>query len=223
MSISSLWTRSLYIIAIVCTVVFSVTLFSWNQILLDHSSFLANTPSTARGSGTIDVQASQRIYPIQNTPVETGAIVWLPKRIKIPKIRVDTLLEHVGLTPEGAMDIPKNEDNAAWLELGPRPGEIGNAIIDGHYGVWENGKVSIFNNLHTLSTGDPIYIEDEKGNIITFLVRELRIYPESNTVPEIFISKDKKSHLNLITCEWIWDSERKDYPNRLVVFADLFR
>ena len=118
------------------------------------------------------------------------------------------------------MDIPRDDDNAAWFQLGPRPGELGSAIIDGHYGVWENGKVSIFNNLHALKQGDPIYIEDEAGMVLTFLVRESRIYGETDNAPDIFVSRDGKSHLNLITCQGIWDSARKDYPNRLVVFAD---
>jgi hypothetical protein len=39
-------------------------------------------------------------------------------------------------------------------------------------------------------------------------------------VPEIFTSKDGKSHLNIITCDWAWNKNTKHYPNRLVVFTD---
>jgi len=50
------------------------------------------------------------------------------------------------------MDVPKGLNNIGWFNLGPRPGENGNAVIDGHYGVWKNGKGAVFNNLHKLRT-----------------------------------------------------------------------
>jgi sortase (surface protein transpeptidase) len=118
------------------------------------------------------------------------------------------------------MDTPKNPDSAAWFDLGPRPGEIGNAVIDGHYGVYKNGKVSVFNNLHTLKMGNHILVKDDAGNHITFIVRKLRIYSRHEHPPEVFLSNDGLSHLNIITCQGIWDRKAKNYPNRLVVFAD---
>ena len=48
------------------------------------------------------------------------------------------------------MGTPKNPENAAWYELGPRPGEEGSAVIDGHYGTWKNGKTSAFDRLREL-------------------------------------------------------------------------
>jgi len=144
----------------------------------------------------------------------------LPVRLKIPGIDVDAVIEHVGLTPDGSMDTTKGPDGVTWFKLGPRPGENGSAVIAGHYGTWKNGKGSVFDNLYKLRKGDKLYIEDDKGAIISFVVRESRKYNPSADASDVFGSNDGKSHLNLITCEGIWNKVSKTYSNRLVVFAD---
>ena len=118
------------------------------------------------------------------------------------------------------MDVPKERANVAWFNLGPRPGENGSAVIAGHYGRWKNGKGSVFDNLHKLRKGDKIYVEDENGVIITFVVRESRRYDPNASVGDVFGSNDGKAHLNLITCEGVWDKVSKTYSKRLVVFTD---
>lgn len=159
---------------------------------------------------------------IENTvvlPEQERESFGLPMRLKIPEINVDSVIEYVGLTSDGAMDAPKGSDNVAWFELGPRPGESGSAVIAGHYG-WKNGKGSVFDDLHKLRKGDKLYVEDSNGEIISFVVRETRRYDLKAIASEVFVPNDGKSHLNLITCEGVWDEISKTYSQRLVVFAD---
>ncbi len=139
--------------------------------------------------------------------------------LKIPIIKVDASLESVGLTREGAVDVPKGPSDAAWFKYGPRPGEIGSSVIVGHSG-WKNGIAAVFDSLHQLKKGDTIYIKDEKGTIVTFVVREIRTYGQNEDVSNVFISNDGKAHLNLITCTGVWDDVLKGRLNRLIVFAD---
>jgi LPXTG-site transpeptidase (sortase) family protein len=143
----------------------------------------------------------------------------LSERLKIPSIKVDTVIESVGLTSEGAVDVPKGPSDAAWFNLGPRPGEKGSSIIVGHSG-WKNGRPAVFDNLYKLKIGDKIYIQDEKGLIITFVVREIKTYNQTEDVSNVFISNDNKAHLNLITCTGIWDDIQKGRLNRLIIFTD---
>lgn len=143
----------------------------------------------------------------------------LPARLSIPRIGVDAALESVGLTPEGAMDVPTGPANAAWFSLGPRPGEEGSAVIAGHYG-WKDGLPAVFDDLSSLQKGDNIYVEDENGVLTAFVVRELRSYGEYEDAPEVFGSSDGKVHLNLVTCGGAWNANSKTYAKRLVVFAD---
>lgn len=161
--------------------------------------------------------------PITNTAassIQEQASYGLPVRLKIPVANVDSAIEQVGLTSDGAMDTPRNQENAAWYTLGQRPGENGSAVIAGHYGVWDNGRGSVFDNLHKLRKGDTLYIKDDKGTTITFVVRESRNYNPEADATDVFVSNDGKSHLNLVTCEGVWNNVIKSYSERLVVFTD---
>ncbi|MFA6376042.1 MAG: class F sortase [Candidatus Paceibacterota bacterium] len=142
-----------------------------------------------------------------------------PIRIKIPEIGIDSALGYVGITPAGAMDIPKNQDDIVWLEVGPRPGENGSAVVAGHYG-WKEGKGSAFDDLHKLRAGDKLYIEDNKGATISFVVRKIRRYDPKEDTTSVFVPNDGKSHLNLVTCEGNWNESAETYSQRLVVFSD---
>ena len=143
----------------------------------------------------------------------------LPVRLKIPVINVDAAIEPVGLTPDGAMAAPEGPALVAWFNLGTRPGENGSAVIDGHSG-WKDGIPAVFDTLHSLQKGDKIYVEDEKGSTTTFVVRELRTLGAKEDATSVFSSSDGKAHLNLITCEGIWDEITKSSSQRLIVFTD---
>lgn len=168
---------------------------------------------------------SDLVLPVEviNIPVKQKEsmrpIVGLPTRLRIPEINVDSLVEFVGVTPFGTMGIPDGPVNVAWFEHGSRPGEVGNAVIAGHYG-WKNNIQAVFDNLHNLQIGDRIYTEDAEGATVTFVVREIRLYDQSEDSSDVFISNDGKAHLNLITCEGPWNRNLKTRPSRLVVFAD---
>lgn len=142
-----------------------------------------------------------------------------PLRLLIPKIKVNAAVESVGLTKDGAVGVPKGFTNAAWFNAGVRPGEIGSAIIDGHFG-WIRGVGAVFNNLSKLRAGDKVYVKDKTGKIITFAVRATRTYSLQDSAAEVFGASDGQAHLNLITCEGVWKKATQSYSRRLVVFTD---
>lgn len=144
---------------------------------------------------------------------------FLLRSLKIPSVGINTFVEYVGLTPEGSMDTPKILENVGLFELGTQPGEIGSAVIDGHYG-WKNGKPAAFDNLHKLQNGDKIYFSNKQGVVTTFVVHKIKSYNSKADASEIFNSDDNKAHLNLITCEGVWSKEEKSYSDRLVIFSD---
>ncbi|PIR93858.1 hypothetical protein COT97_04400 [Candidatus Falkowbacteria bacterium CG10_big_fil_rev_8_21_14_0_10_39_11] len=143
----------------------------------------------------------------------------LPARLKISAIGVDSVVVPVGLTSDGAMDVPKDPAEVAWYSLGSRPGEIGSAVIAGHYD-WIKNIPAVFNDLDQLSQGDKIFVEDESGVTSTFIVRDIRIYDKDQDASDVFVSADDQSHLNLITCAGSWNMEEEIYSDRLIVFAD---
>ena len=143
----------------------------------------------------------------------------LPVRLKIPSINVDANVEYMGLNPSGELDTTKTPENVGWYKLGQRPGDSGTAVITGHFG-WKNGIAAAFDNLHALHAGDKLYVDDENGVPVTFVVRQLHAYTQHEDATGVFSSSDGKAHLNLVTCEGTWSSTSKSYSNRLVVFTD---
>lgn len=143
----------------------------------------------------------------------------VPTRIRIPSLSVDATIDEVGLSADGRIAVPSNPANAAWFNQSALPGEKGNAVIDGHFG-WKDSTPAAFDNLHRLSQGDKIYIEDSEGESTSFVVREKRIYASDAKVPDIFNSPDDGAHVMLITCDGVWNKTTQSYPLRLVVVAD---
>ncbi len=192
-----------------------VALVSFAYYMFSLSQFASFQP--ARGFIEPPVSQSQ----LQSTAIlETEqANIGLPIRLKIPGINVDAAIEYVGLTPNGEMGVPSKLVDAAWYNLGPRPGQKGNAVIDGHLSsrTW---VPAVFDHLDDLLVGDNLYIEDDQGRIISFIVREIRTYDSEEDASDIF-SLSEGIHLNIITCSGDWDKVQKSFNKRLVIFADV--
>ncbi len=157
----------------------------------------------------------QRSVPqSQIVSVSTG----LPVRLTIPVININAAIQLLGVTQAGEMEVPSNAFDVGWFKLGPRPGEKGSAVISGHFNG-ENGQAGVFFNLYKLNKGDKLFVEDDKGKTITFVVREKRTY-DPGYADEVF-SRNDSAYLNLVTCDGVWDGVKKSYSKRLVVFADI--
>ena len=188
---------------------FTTLFFYFTSLNSSQSDSLTSLPVTGSSSSPQQIVTSD---------LDTDQ-VGLPTRLKIPSIDVDAPIEYVGLAPDGAMDTPKSYVNVGWFNLGRRPGENGSAVIAGHFGTI-NKRLQVFNNLHKLRKDDKIYIEDEKGRNIIFVVREIQRYGKDEDSSGIFGSSDGKAHLNLITCAGVWNKAEKTFSERLVVFTD---
>lgn len=178
------------------------------------------TPGTS-GAGT----------PTAATPVPTASAApplptavpraGLPVRVRIPKIRVDADVEYVGLAPDGAMDVPKDYDNTAWYQLGPRPGERGNAAIAGH--VDSKTGPAVFWNLSKLRAGDEIVVVGDDGVERAFVVRAVESFKRADAPLDRIFGPADASYLNLITCDPASTFNRAtgEYAANIVVFAEL--
>lgn len=139
-------------------------------------------------------------------------------RLSIPAIRVEANIEEVGVNPKGEMDVPGNILKVGWFNLGPKPGEKGSAVISGHFDG-ENNEAGVFINLYKLKVGDKVYVEDSEGFSSSFVVRDIRAYIPGYA-DEVF-GKGDGVHLNLVTCDGVWDEAKKSFSSRLVVYTDL--
>ena len=80
--------------------------------------------------------------------------------------------------------------------------------------------VAVFDNLYKLRIGSRIYVEDASGTVRIFVAHRLQALGENADASDVFSSSDGTAHLNLITCEGIWNAATKSYSDRLVIFAD---
>lgn len=182
--------------------------------------FISNARSRSAVVSSDLIVPAQAVAALSSpSPKKPIPSVALPKRLKIPSLNIDAVIVSVGLTPGGAMGVPKDIAETAWFSLGSRPGEIGSAVIAGHFG-WKNNRPAVFNYLSRLSPGDKLDVVDENGAVTTFVVRELRSYAPNADASDVFVSNDGKSHLNLVTCEGAWNVAEQTYPSRSIIFTD---
>jgi len=153
-------------------------------------------------------------------PAAPIGTVGKPIRFTIPKIKVDTKVEYIGLTPAGAIGAPESAYTVSWFTQGARPGEKGSAIISGHSGIWKDGTHSIFDNLKTLIVGDIVKVRDDAGVERSFRIKKMAIYDKDASVPELF-QKSDRAYVNIITCYGTWLPSQKTYDRRLIVYTEL--
>ena len=149
----------------------------------------------------------------------TGARANAPLRLKIPTIKLDAAVESVAKTATGQMDVPKDVKNVAWYNLGPRPGEPGNAVISGHYD--DPKGPTVFYTLGKLKVGDPVIVTNGDGVDLTFAVIGKESYPVDQAPLNRIFGFDLERDLNLITCSGRWNPKVHSYNQRLVIYTRL--
>jgi LPXTG-site transpeptidase (sortase) family protein len=169
-----------------------------------------------------EIPTTQVATPVLNLIPKAEAAplhIGTPVRLSITGTNIDFPVIDLGLLPDGKLDAPKDGKTLGWYRLGPKPGQKGNSVIDGHLTTVEGPGA--FWNLKHVRVGDRISVTDDQGVTRTFKVRKTAVY-HVNAAPmlEIFGSAPGK-HLNLITCAGVWDTAMDHYDKRLVVYTDL--
>jgi sortase (surface protein transpeptidase) len=160
--------------------------------------------------------AGQKAVPARVQAPTAAATSAALERLKIPAIGVDARIEHVGETPQGNMEVPKDVRNVGWYDLGPRPGQPGDAVIAGHLD-WYSGP-AVFWRLSSLRAGDTVDVLYADGTNKTFRVQRLASYAYDQPPLDLF-SPGGPARLSLITCAGSWNGQT--YRQRLVVDAVL--
>jgi LPXTG-site transpeptidase (sortase) family protein len=147
-------------------------------------------------------------------------ISFSPVRLIIPVINISANIQSLGTNSKGEMEVPSNITDVGLFKFGVTPGQVGSAVIAGHFNG-ENNQQGIFANLDKLKAGDKLYIEDKTGKSITFIVQKKELY-NSGYADNVFNQSDS-AHLNLVTCDGLWDEAKKSYTKRLVIFTDIIK
>ncbi|MDJ0385701.1 class F sortase [Streptomyces sp. G-G2] len=143
-----------------------------------------------------------------------------PVRVRVPAAGVDTSpLLKLGLAADGTVQVPSvaDGDRIGWYTQGVTPGEIGPAVLIGHFDTARGPAV--LRNVSRVHTGDDITVSRADGTTAVFRVRELEQVDKKHFPTAKVYGNTSHPELRLITCGGeITDGHR---PDNIILYADL--
>jgi sortase (surface protein transpeptidase) len=147
----------------------------------------------------------------------------LPVSVEIPALGVHSVLLHLGVKPDGTMQVPplhRRPSAAAWYKYSATPGQIGTSVIEGH--VDSDQGPAVFFRLGALRPGDLVNVRLADGITAVFRVTGVRQYLKSRFPAQtVYRDATRFAALRLITCGGAFDYATSQYLSSTVVFAFL--
>jgi hypothetical protein len=143
-----------------------------------------------------------------------------PVALDVPAIGVHTTcLVDLGLTPSGALDVPKDAATAGWFALSPVPGEVGPAVLAAH--VDYKRVPGVFARLREMKVGDTAEVRRSDGATVRFTAYRVERFSKSAfPTAEVYGNTDGPEP-RLVTCGGEFDEASRHYRDNVVVFARL--
>ncbi len=142
-----------------------------------------------------------------------------PVTLRIPSIQLVAPIVKTGLEKDGSLHVPSSPDQTGWYSLGTRPGDIGPAVITGHYD--SKFGPGILYNLKNIKAGDQIQVVRDDGTVAVFAVDRLALYPQDNFATQEVYGSIESAGLRIITCAGTYSKKTGHYSDDLVVYATL--
>ena len=142
----------------------------------------------------------------------------LPTRLVIPAIGVDSSVVPLGKNPDGSAQVPSATTYTSWYDLGPRPGQVGPAVILGHVDSYTGPGV--FFRLRSLLPGDDVTVEAGHTDL-HFDVLKVVTYPKDHFPTASVFGPTPDPELRLITCGGPFDRAIGHYEDNIVAYAIL--
>jgi sortase (surface protein transpeptidase) len=143
----------------------------------------------------------------------------LPVELTIPAIGVRTSLIHLGLEPNGSLQVPASTTVAGWYTGSPRPGAVGSSVIAAH--VDSVSGPAVFYRLGTLRPGERVYVSRADGTMAVFGITRVQTYAKHAFPTAEVYGPAPDPELRLITCGGTFDSTTGHYLSNVVAYATL--
>ena len=140
-----------------------------------------------------------------------------PVRLMMPTLGIKAPIKPIEVSPEGALDPPRNARDIGWWQRSARPGaQRGQTVLTGHTVHTGGGSMD---RLGKLRPGQKVRISTPKGPMV---YRTTRVVTWSKTelsrrAMDIFGQKRRTNRLVMITCT---DWNGSSYDSNVVVFAE---
>lgn len=169
----------------------------------------------AAGTATRTTRASVAVREF--TSVRRPEHVPPPTSIAIPAIGVSSDLQRLGRNPDGTIEVPDSWHRAGWYRQGPRPGQVGPAVILGHVDSREGP--AIFYRADELGRGDQVVIGRADGSEVSFVVQRIERHNKARFPTHDVYLPTLQPTLRLVTCGGPFDTAAGHYRDNIVVFA----
>jgi sortase (surface protein transpeptidase) len=160
------------------------------------------SPSSAPPANTAKSAPTRKVVP--------------PTNVRIPKIKVNTSIIPLTLDGTGALEAPTSFTQVGWYAQGTAPGDIGPAILAGHYDNTLRGTV--FYQLRLLKAGDLVQVRRD-GTWLDFTVVYSGEYSKQDFPTERVYGPTPDPELRLITCGGTFNGRVGSYDDNIVVYA----
>lgn len=144
-------------------------------------------------------------------------VVTDPSRLRIPAIALDAPVVSLGLTPQGAIDVPTKWGDVGWYSGGVAPGAVGPAVLVGHYD--STSGPAVFYRLRSLLPGDLINVVSPTGRTVTFTVDRTQSVTKATFPTGEIYGPVTRPEIRVITCDGGFDEHTHHYLNNLVVYG----
>jgi sortase (surface protein transpeptidase) len=155
-------------------------------------------------------------FDLSGNPTRAPSTADVPAEIDIAAIGVHASVVALGRNPDGTMQVPAQFDVAGWFDGGPRPGDIGPAVMLGH--VDSRNGPAVFSRLAQLSPGQLIAVSGATGSH-EFRVDSVASYDKDRFPTDLVYGPVPGRALRLVTCGGVFDNAKRSYLSNLVVFA----
>ena len=180
----------------------------------------------AEAQRTLGPRATQTLRPIlarrgrsgvQEIPLEGiqgGVRPAPPQRIAIPAAGVETVVDPVG-TRRGEIEVPPL-GRAGWFDGGPRPGEVGRAVVIGHLDT-KRGP-GLFARVPKVPVGARVRITDRRGDVYSYeVVGRAQVRKDRFPTAEVYGAASRPV-LVLVTCGGPY-TEGRGYRDNVLLYA----
>ena len=185
---------------------------------------LTRPPATAGAPvvevlGTPSSPAPAPAVGTRDAAPESAAQPSPPVRVQVPALGVDSVVDPVGVAPDGQMAIPDDVDRIGWYRFGPAPGANGSAVLAGHVDDRDQGLGALF-PLRDAAVGDEIVVTDAEGTTTRWRIVSRELITKQALPLDRLFTRSGPPRLTLITCGGPFLPEYGSYRDNVVVVAE---
>ncbi len=176
---------------------------------------LVRSTTTAPTGSTTTVPAPSSAAPVASGANVNTETIGAPLGIRVESLGIEASLVELGVALDGSVEVPQTADQAGWFREGPRPGEVGAAVVLGH--VDSASGPGVFMELSKITEGAEVVVSTDTGDV-RFVADRVEQVPKDEFPTGAVYSSVPEPALRLITCGGSFDRSTGHYRDNVVVY-----